>query len=204
MELLKLDTSEQGCLVSLSRYLGERAPQTVHAIGNVSILSNKSLAVFCSNRCPGGIIIKTYDLMRELRTKGVTVISGFHSAVERECLSILLKGGQPIIYCPARSIEGMKIKPELRKPLEDGRLLILSPFGDRLRRISSGLADERNRFTAALAASVFVPYAASGSKTEKFCSELMAWDKELYTLPDDRTANLIETGAKIIAAVSFS
>jgi len=45
------------------------------------------------------------------RDDGVTVISGFHTPVEKECLRILLRGSQPVIICPARSIEGMRIPP---------------------------------------------------------------------------------------------
>ena len=202
MELVKIDKNAHSCPASLGRYLGEHEPGTVTALGDLDILRNKSLAVLCSNRCPGSIIIKTYDLMRELREKGVTVISGFHSAIERECLNILLKGSQPIIYCPARSIEGMKIKPELRKPLEAGRLLILSPFEAKHRRISSDFAETRNHFVAALAESIFVPYAAPGSKTEKFCTELMTWNGILYTVPDERTANLISFGARSVTEVA--
>src|SRR3990172_12879936 len=128
MELIRLDKTEHSCLASVGQYLGELTPTTITAIGNLDILRNKTLAVFCSNKCPGSIIIKNYDLMRELREKCITVISGFHSVIEQECLNIPLKGSQPIIYCPARSLEGMKIKPELKTSLEDGRLLILSPF----------------------------------------------------------------------------
>ena len=106
--------------------------------------------------------------MRALRERSITVISGFHSAIEQECLNILLKGSQPIIYCPARSLEGMKIKPDLKTPLEEGRLLILSPFEAKHRRISTSLAETRNYFVAALADSIFVSYAAPESKTQKF------------------------------------
>ena len=141
MELIRLDKTEHSCLASVGQYLGELTPTTITAIGNLDILRNKTLAVFCSNKCPGSIIIKNYDLMRELREKCITVISGFHSVIEQECLNILLKGSQPIIYCPARSLEGMKIKPELKTSLEDGRLLILSPFERKHRRISTSLAE---------------------------------------------------------------
>lgn len=202
MELIRLNKNVHSCLASLDQYLGELTPTTITAIGNLAILRNKSLAVFCSNKCPGSIIIKTYDLMRHLRDKEITVISGFHSAIERECLNILLKGKQPIIYCPARSIEGMKIKPELRKPLEEGRLLILSPFGDKQHRISADLAETRNHFVAALAQAVFVPYTAPGSKTERFCAELMAREKAVYTLPDERNENLVVSGARSVSEVA--
>ena len=58
--------------------------------------------------------------MKELRVSDITVISGFHSPMERECLNILLRGKQSVIICPARSIEGMRIKSEYKKPLEEG------------------------------------------------------------------------------------
>jgi hypothetical protein len=46
--------------------------------------------------------------------------------MERECLTILLRGTQTVIVCPARSINGMRIKKEYEKPLKEGRLLFLS------------------------------------------------------------------------------
>src|SRR3990172_6162894 len=104
---------------SLKKYFHYGDPLSITAIGNTAILQNKTLALFCSTKCPGNIILKTYDLMKRLRESGITVISGFHSPMERECLNILLKGKQPVIVCPARSIEGMRIKEDFRKPLDE-------------------------------------------------------------------------------------
>ena len=191
---MKVDKNDYACTAALSRYLGGHAPHTVTAMGNPDILQNKGLAVFCSNKCPGNIILKTYDLMRQVREKGITVISGFHSAVELECLNILLKGRQPVIICPARSIEGMHIKREYKKPLEDGRLLIISPFTGKERRISSEKAQRRNYFVAALAETIFIPYAAPKSKTEIFYHELLKRRKQVYTIDDEKNMHLIEDG----------
>ena len=184
---------------SLKKFLAEKTPSKVFAIGNTDILQNKPLAIFCSNKCPGNIILKTYDLMRQIRDSGITVISGFHSAMERECLNILLKGNQPVIICPARSIEGMRIKPEYRKPLEDGRLLVLSLFSGKEKRISSDRAVRRNYFVAALAETIFIPYAAPKSSTEMFCHELLKWRKQVYTVDDAKNMHLIEKGAPSIS-----
>lgn len=48
----------------------------------------------CSVRsnCLGDVILKTLDLMCELRDADAYVVSGFHSPMERECLNILLRG----------------------------------------------------------------------------------------------------------------
>jgi predicted Rossmann fold nucleotide-binding protein DprA/Smf involved in DNA uptake len=154
------------------------------------------LALFCSVKCPGNLILQTYDLTQNLRQTGVSVISGFHSPMERECLSILLRGTQPIIVCPARSIVGMRIQVEYKQPLEEGRLLLLSPFAEKQRRATVQTALYRNQFVAALADAVFVTYAAPGGKTEQFCRDVLAWQKPLYILESDANANLIALGAK--------
>jgi len=199
MNSTRLDKNSGSYPEVLSRYLGHHAPKTLTAIGNPDILQSKTLAIFCSNKCPGNIILKTYDVMRQIRKRGITVISGFHSAIERECLNILLKGRQSVIICPARSIEGMRIKPEYRKPLEDGRLLILSPFSGKEKRISSDKAVRRNYFVAALATAIFIPYAAPGSKTKTFCQELLKWGKQVYTIDDAKNTHLMEEGIPTIS-----
>ena len=183
----------------LMTYLSANAPKDLTAIGNLDILHNKTLAVFSSAKCPGAIILKTYDLMKKLREADITVISGFHSAMERECLNILLKGKQPVIICPARSIGGMRIKAEYKKPLNEGRLLFLSPFSEEEKRISSEKALRRNYFVAALATSVFIPYAAPKSSTEMFCQEILKWGKQVYTINDEKNNNLVAAGLKPVS-----
>ena len=131
------------------------------------------LGFFCSTKCPGDAILQTYDLVRALRDAGVAVIGGFHSPMEKECLDLLLRGNQPIVICPARSIERMRFPAAWRKPLVEDRLLVLSPFGAKHQRATTDLAESRNRFIAALADEIFVAYAATGSKTERFCRELL-------------------------------
>lgn len=195
--------SNHHSFMALRNYLGKQAPQNLTAIGNTDVLQNKSLAIFCSSKCPGNMILKTYDLMRQVRGKGITVISGFHSAMEQECLAILLKGNQPIIVCPARNIVGMRIKSAYKKPLEDGRLLLLSPFSEKENRISSDRALRRNYFVAALAEDIFIPYAAPKSKTERFRHELLKWGKRIYTMADAKNGNLLNKGiSPVTTAIS--
>jgi len=184
-------------------YLSANAPKDLTTIGNLDILHNKTLAVFSSAKCPGAIILKTYDLMKKLRETDITVTSGFHSAMERECLNILLKGKQPVIICPARSIEGMRIRAEYEEPLKEGRLLFLSPFPEEEKRISSERALRRNYFVAALATSIFIPYAAPKSSTEMFCQEILKWGKQMYTIDDEKNKNMIAAGVKPVSTEIF-
>lgn len=188
----------------LQQCLYSNAPEVITAIGNLGILQNKTLAVLSSSKCPGKVILQTYDLMKNIREAGITVISGFHSPMEHECLNILLKGKQPVIFCPARGIDGMRIKAEFKKSVEEGRLLLLSAFDDKVKRITSERALERNRFIAALSDLIFIPYADPNSKTEQLCKELLIWSKPVYTLQTESNSNLIALGVKNINILSLN
>lgn len=169
-------------------------------LGNINNLKQKKLAIFCSVKCPGHLILKAHDLSQSLRQAGVTVIGGFHSPMEQECLRILLRGTQPIIICPARSLGGMRISIEHKKAIEKGRLLFLSPFKEGQRRNTVETAMERNRFVAAFADAVFVAHASPNSKIEKFCHEVVKFGKPLYTFESEANKFLINIGAKPLSS----
>lgn len=196
MNIIQINRDEQVYPDSLVRFLGSDAPRTIWALGNREILNNKKVGFFCSSKCPGDLIIKTYDLAKKWRDDGVTIIGGFHSPMEQECLTILLRGKQSVIVCPARSIENMRLKADYKTPLAEGRLLFLSPFPGKEKRMTADLALARNRFVAALADEIFVAHAAEGGKIEAFCCELASRGKSLATLESDVNTNLIALGAR--------
>ena len=196
MNTINLKKNDPNYPSALQQHMGKDAPDAITAIGNLDILRHNSTAFFCSTKCPGDLIVKTYDLAQILRDAGMTVISGFHSPMERECLTTLLRGTQPVIICPARSINNMRINKEYKKPLKDNRLLFLSPFDENQRRISAKRSHYRNLFVAALSAVIFVTHADSGSKTESFCKEILTWQKPVYTFESDYNKNLIKMGAR--------
>jgi predicted Rossmann fold nucleotide-binding protein DprA/Smf involved in DNA uptake len=117
--------------------------------------------------------------------------------MEWECLGILLRGKQPVIWVPARSIVGMHLKPELQPAFAAGRLLILSPFEPKNRRITAALADARNRLVGALVDRVFVAHAAPGSRTLALAMELRGCGKPLLTVDDPANEHLLGFAAKV-------
>lgn len=186
--------------IILNVYLCERAPAQLTAIGNTDILEYPKRALFCSSRCPGALIDMTYDLSQTLRREGLTVVSGFHSPMEKECLRLLIRSPHPIIVCPARGIDGMRVPVEWRRALDEGRLLILSGFPGHLRRATASQAHHRNRFAAALVDEVLIAHAAAGSKLERLARDVAAWGKPLHTLAHAANAHLEELGARAIPA----
>jgi len=166
----------------------------IWALGNLEILAMPLLGFFCATRCPGNVILRTYDLALALREADIPVIGGFHTPMEKECLEVLLRGRQPVVICPARNIENLRLPMYWRKPCAEGRLLILSPFAAHQRRPTTVLAEDRNYFVATLATHIFVAYAGPGSRTAQFCTELVAQRRRLYTLDLPDNAYLMQRG----------
>ncbi len=176
-------------------------PGQITMQGNEAIWTERRgllLAFFCSTKAPAGLILTTHDLAQGWRHSDVTVISGFHTPVEQEALTVLLRGPAPLILCPARSLERMRIKADWRPALEAGRLLLMSPFPSSIRRATKETALARNRFVAGLADRVIIAHAAPGSKTEALADDLLAAGQIVQTLPHPANANLIALGAAVV------
>ena len=148
----------------LSTFLHERPNAGLWIIGSPSLLSQPWLALFCSSKCPGSLILQAYDRSLALQKAGVPLASGFHSPVEQDSLRIALRGEQQILVCPARGLEGMRIRKEYQKPISEGRLLLASIFPGKLKRPTAETACDRNRFVAALAEKVLVIHTEPGGK----------------------------------------
>lgn len=170
--------------------------QRLWAIGNLQILEKPLLGFFCSTKCPGEVILQTYDLARTLREAGVPIIGGFHTPMEKECLALLLRGTQPMVICPARSIAQMRLPVGWRPSVADGRLLLLSPFEAQHRRPTVELTEQRNRFVAALSAYILIAHAAPKSKTEALCLELLRQNKQVFALAHPANDYILAAGAR--------
>ncbi len=150
-------------------------PAQLFVLGNLDLLAAPKIALFCSAHCPGDAILRTYDQAARWRDTGRCVISGFHSPIERECLSILLRGKPPVIICPARNLEKLSISPGWKTPLNEGRLLILSCISSPHHRVTAELATRRNPFVAALADEVWFAHIAPGGQTEQLAKTIARW-----------------------------
>jgi predicted Rossmann fold nucleotide-binding protein DprA/Smf involved in DNA uptake len=173
------------------------ASPAFYAMGDLSILHHPLLGLICSIQCPGSIIIKTFDFIRKLRDEKVVVIGGFHSPTERECLDLLLRGPQPVILCPARGVCNLRMGKEARKAVAEGRLLVLSLFGDDVRRTTASQSILRNDMVAALAAAILVPYATQNGKTWTTVRRALGYGQKIVTFEDDANTDLITSGAMV-------
>lgn len=183
--LTTLTAQDAAWPVCLTERLGTAAPTMLQTSGPETLLANRMTALFCSASTPGSAILGAYDAARELRNQRMTVISGFHSPIEKGCLQILLRGTQPIIWCPARTIENQQIPKDLRPAFEANRILILSPFNNTIRRTNRASALRRNEIVAALCDEAVIAHITPGGQTETMVKQMQKWGVALRMTTDE-------------------
>lgn len=177
-------------------------PETIWIRGNINLLPGRNTnlngdlwALFCSSKCPGEIILKAHDLAQKFKETDTPTIGGYHSPIEKECLRVLLRGAQPILLCPARSIEKMRPQQAWKDALAEERLLILSIFENR-HQSTVALANQRNAFVAALADKICIAHAAEDSKILEFARMVVSWGKPVFTFETPVNDALFQLGAQ--------
>ena len=168
---------------NLGNRLGRAAPSYLQTIGNLEVLAGHKLGLFCSVRCPGDAILAAYNAARKLRDEGVTVVSGFHSPVEKECLRILFRGKQPIIICLARAMEKIRLPLDWRRALETRRLLLISPFEKRPRRPTTESSHQRNELVAALSDEALIVHVEPGGSVARISELVDHWKIRKRQIP---------------------
>jgi predicted Rossmann fold nucleotide-binding protein DprA/Smf involved in DNA uptake len=173
--------------------------KTIDIRGVSSFLKGlKRLGLFCSNKCPGEIILKCQDWANGLSPSDAVVIGGFHTPIEKDVLRILLRSKHPVVICPARSLTKMRLSASWKEALEAGNLCLASDFPKSITRATKETAEQRNHFVASLSNSVFIPYAAPGSKTEALAEALLKKKLFVYTFNSPYNKNLLGYGSKPI------
>ena len=135
----------------------------MNSLGNEKILNMPKTAFLCSRRVPASAVLKCYDWAIDQREAGRCVISGFHSQMEKDVLYYLLKGTQPIILALARGLK-KRIEPELKQPLEQGRLLIITPFDSTVKWVTSENAAIRNKMMIEMTDEIVVGYSSPSGR----------------------------------------
>lgn len=139
-------------------------------IGNSQLLKLEKTAFFCSRKVPASVVLKCYDWAINQREQGNCIISGFHSQIEKDVLHYLLKGQQPIILVLARGLKE-RIEPEFRQAIDQGRLLIITPFDKLVKRVTEKTAQSRNQLMMELADNITVGYISEGGLLEELLKD---------------------------------
>ncbi|MCX6082404.1 MAG: DNA-processing protein DprA [Chloroflexi bacterium] len=193
MEIERLSPSD--LLYPIPLASGLEKPELAY-LGNPEILRQPLLGVLCSVKCPATLILKAHDTARELANQGQAVISGFQSPVEKEILTMLLRGNGTIILCLARGLNGMRISKDWRPAIDAGKMLVISPFDGQVKRPTDELARQRNHFVATLAARILFIHARPGGSLESLLREMLVTEKPFYAIQNGSNDHLLQQGAK--------
>lgn len=115
-------------------------------LGNRELLKQLKTAFLASGTIAPDVVLRCYDWATG-RHEGC-VVSGFSSKLEQDMLHFLLKSKTPVIMVLARRMY-REIPEELKVPLEQGRLLIISTSTAARQSRTTALA--RNRYICELA-----------------------------------------------------
>jgi len=134
-------------------------------LGNEAPWSLPKTTFLCSRKVPAVQVLKCYDWAIAMRDAGNCVMLGAHSQLEKDVLHYLLKGTQPVVLVLARGMK-QQLEPELLEEVSKERLLIVSPFSEKVKRVTTETAAARNEFMVQQAQAVVVGYSSSGGSID--------------------------------------
>lgn len=131
------------------------------------------------------------------KNKESVFASGFQSPVEKELLRRLLRQEVPVARFPARCLP-KRLPKEEKAAVNDGRMVIASPFPESQSRPSKALARRRNELLLRIAQDAIIVHAAPTSATLKWAQDAISRGLSLYTFDHPSNASLFELGAQSI------
>lgn len=167
------------------------------AIGDPNNLNKNLLGIMCSQICPGDLVLKGFDAAKQIRDQGITVVSGFHSSMEKDIFKILLRGSQPVIHCLAKTIETYRIPKELLPRIESGQLTIIAPdFPIAEKRITKNTSEICNKLVMDICDQVLIIHAHEGGNLVRGIALRGKSVSHLFALNSPNNNHLLELGLR--------
>lgn len=123
-------------------------------LGNEGLLRGDKVAFLAPGHVTPLAVLPSYDWALEATRKGKSIVSGFHSALEKDVWKLSVDSGGSMILVLVRP-PFMKVPERYRKLIQEGRLLIV--FLSIEVRLSRWGAKIRNRYVCELAESIVFP-----------------------------------------------
>ncbi len=137
-------------------------PDCLHAVGNSALLDEALLGLLASRNCPGQTFLDTLELVPVWVRQGRVILSGFHSPLEQQVLTSVLRRQGRVVKLLARAMGDYHPPEQEREPLRNGNLLVISAYPERLDRTTRETALARNRLILALASELVTPHVSPG------------------------------------------
>ena len=127
-------------------------------VGNAALLDGPLTAFFASRTCPGSAIRAAIDWAVAEAREGQTIISGFHSPLERSVLEVLLTAHGKAVIALARDVDKARQPSAWRQAVLKNEIAIVS-VDPGTQRLTEDLASTRNDWVAKLASDIVIAHA---------------------------------------------
>lgn len=117
-------------------------------------MKNPKIGFLCSRNPSPDAVLEAYAWAREQCDLGTTVISGFHSPVEKDVYNILARRGANLIHVLARSLP-LRFTPTQHFLLATERMLILTAHDNSENRATRKSCLKRNELVHSFADTMF-------------------------------------------------
>ena len=117
----------------------------MYSIGNEDLLKTNPVAIYCSREIPLSIYQPALELVQALMTRPLTLAGGWQSTIEKQALRAREPGrSSNIIYFLAKGTQNFKLPAQLRADLDEGKILLVSPFieGKRIDKRKVAIRDD--------------------------------------------------------------
>jgi hypothetical protein len=161
--------------------------------GNKKLIEDSPIIVYCSKEIPLSVYYTANTVFTELLKLPLTVAGGWQSPMEKRVLKNY-KNEYPanIVCCLAKGMENFRLPRHLRPLMEDGKLLVISPFQNKA-RISRRSVMMRDELAFDLIQRFFFLYINQGGYLESILRRCMDTGKKIYFLAHHaNTAYLVE------------
>jgi predicted Rossmann fold nucleotide-binding protein DprA/Smf involved in DNA uptake len=137
--------------------------------GNKEILKMKKTGFLCSRTAPEMMVERAYEWAVEKSEEGECAVCGNYSHIERDVFEMLLRGKGSIILVAAWELDTV-LRPDIARAVQEGRLLIVSPFGTNSPNKSHFSAEIRNKLIVFLSNDLFIAHTEKGGTLERIIS----------------------------------
>jgi len=138
--------------------------------GNKDILKHRKIGFLSSRKCTAEIVLKSYEWAKQQRAEGNCVVCGNHSQIEKDVFEILLKGEQPLVVVLPRGLKKRWDKKWIENA-EKGRLLIVSPFDQEVKRVTRETAIKKNETILSLSEQITIGYKSPNGQLDKLLTD---------------------------------
>jgi DNA processing protein len=140
---------------TLKHRLKDDAPAVLYGCGALGVLDTGGLAIVGSRNATAPLIEYTTSVGHLASSAGVTVVSGGARGVDQAAMRGALDAGGKVVGVLADSLEGAAMNREHRRFLQEGQLVLVSPY-DPSAGFNVGHAMQRNKLIYALADAALV------------------------------------------------